>query len=55
VCLAVDKLSQIEDSEIIPYSYSYLIFNKAPKTYVCKKKASSTNGVLKIEYLHKEY
>ena len=41
----VDQWNRIEDPEMNPHTYGYLIFDKGAKTIQCKKKtAFSTNG-----------
>lgn len=36
------------------FNYTYLIFDKVPKTQTDEKRASSTNGTRKIESLYAE-
>jgi hypothetical protein len=44
----VDPWNGIEDSEISPYTYNNMIFDKGAKSYVGEKIASSTNDVEKM-------
>jgi hypothetical protein len=41
-------VNRIEDPDMNPHSYAYLIFDKAPKIYDGEKTASSTNVVGKV-------
>jgi hypothetical protein len=49
-----DMWNRIEDPDMNPHSYAYLILTKAPKTYNGEKTASSTNGTGKTGYLPAE-
>jgi hypothetical protein len=44
-------VNRIEDPDMNPHSYAYLIFDKAPKIYDGEKTASSTNVIGKSGYL----
>jgi hypothetical protein len=45
-----DQWNRIEDLDMKPHNYTYLIFEKVPKIYDGEKTASSTNGVGKSGY-----
>jgi hypothetical protein len=49
-----NQWNRIEDSDMKPCSYVYLIFDKLPNTYDGEKTASSTNVSGKTGYLHVE-
>jgi hypothetical protein len=48
------KRTEKEDPETNPHSYSHLIFDKVPKTYIEDKTASSKYHAGKIECPHVE-
>jgi hypothetical protein len=46
--------TRIEDTDMNPYNYAHLIFDKGTKTYDGEKTASSTNVAQKTVYLPAE-
>ena len=48
----IDHWNKIENSEINPFTYGYLIFDKEARIYNGAKTASSINGAGKTGQLH---
>jgi hypothetical protein len=46
-----NQWNRIEDPDMKPHNYAYLIFDKVPKTYDGERTASSTNVAGKSGYL----